>query len=294
LALLLAIVIVPLRVPWVLGSHCTIHDRVMPAPTVLTPVGPVRMKSAALELVTELMVRSIEPVLVIVIVWAADAVLTRVSAKLSEPPAGVVSEIVGSTPVPDTGTSVVPSTRSLVRTAMVPVRDPVAVGWKTTLTVTSAPAGTVRAHGAGVQVTRKSAELLVIELITRGAVVAPALLRMRKVWAALGVPTRVLGNAATGRSRFSWSGVVPLQVSVTVLGVSGSSLGIVSVAVLLPIDDGSQRSVRSVKPPDAIAGTPAHVVVPAHPVWLKLKVNGSPVIARVPRLSDTVPELVRR
>jgi hypothetical protein len=167
----------------------------MPAPTVLTPVGPVRMKSAALELVTELMVRSIEPVLVIVIVWAADAVLTRVSAKLSEPPAGVVSEIVGSTPVPDTGTSVVPSTRSLVRTAMVPVRDPVAVGWKTTLTVTSVPAGTVRAHGAGVQVTRKSPELLVIELMTRGAVVAPALLRMRKVWAALGVPTRVLGNA---------------------------------------------------------------------------------------------------
>jgi hypothetical protein len=117
-----------------------------------------------------------------------------------------------------------------------------------------------------VQVTTKSAELLVIELITRGAVVAPALLRMRKVWAALGVPTRVLGNAATGRSRFSWSGVVPLQVSMTTLGVSGSSLGIVSVAVLLPTDDGSQRSVRSVKPPDAIAGTPAQLTVPAHPV----------------------------
>ena len=147
LLLSLAIWIVPVRRSWVLGSQATVQ-LALPVGAIVVVVGPTRLKSAVLVLMTPEMVSVVEPVFWIVMVCGADVAPTLVSGNVSAPPTvggvagvGAVSAISGSTPVPVTVMSTDAVLTSLDATLMVPVSGPVAVGRNDTVTVTAVAPG---------------------------------------------------------------------------------------------------------------------------------------------------------
>ncbi len=288
-----------------MGSQLTVQLEV-PLGAIDMVVGPTRLKSAVLVLMTLEMVSVIEPVFWIVMVCGADVAPTLVSGNVSAPPtvggvagAGAVSAISGSTPVPVTVMSTDGVLTSLDATLMVPVSGPVAVGRNDTVTVTAvAPGASVPLQPGAEHAIEKFGEASVT-LYVRAEVVAPVgLLIVNVRVVALVVLMRWLPKSASGGPAIWRSGVLPVQVSATVRGDIGSSLTMLSVPVLAPIVVGSQRSVMlSVLPGPgaaaiALSGPQLWPVV--HPENANVKfVVGSLVIVIDAMFSAMPPVLVR-